>query len=81
MPDKNGLTRKEQHDRPTYFNISKNLFFFFMVLYGGGPVICKHDEFRKYEMEDEGMRPDIVIDPPYYSPSNPPKLDSGIVGM
>jgi hypothetical protein len=34
---------------PHYYNISKHLFYFFLQLYGGGPVVMRQEDFLKYE--------------------------------
>jgi hypothetical protein len=58
-PDKSKLgshrqgSSKQDSDRPSYFNISKHLYFFFACIYGGGPIICKLDDFYKHELDKE----------------------------
>ena len=47
FPDKYEGKKRVQSPKgePTYFNVSKTLFYFFVSLYGGGPTIVKNEEF------------------------------------
>ena len=55
-PDKRDLPvsqSKKDGDRLQYFNVSKQLYYFFISFYGGGPIINKHQSYLKLELAEK----------------------------
>ena len=43
---------EEKRDNAQYYSVSKHLFYFFVALYGGGPVVVPNDQWKAVELSD-----------------------------